>query len=216
MTGEVVNRKANIKAKHPPQPLLSVKSENRHRFVGMNGVNHSPFRFVIIFRSFGLLVSEPPAGPFFLFLLRKRKNRRRKRKPLCEMLTWNRTIWESLALHALSASAFICGIVNQPFFFFSSLAKCRKEGERCGKSERKRIVETVVKKSETRVGTGKMNQTLHTKKEPLSPCGTRESANADREKCTHFQTTAGPLQHRCRSTGAHYIERRKIDLRRRS
>ena len=32
---------------------------------------------------FRFYTSEPPAGPFFLFLLRKRKNRRRKRKRLC-------------------------------------------------------------------------------------------------------------------------------------
>ena len=42
------------------------------------------------------------------------------------------------------------------------------------------------KKSENRVRSGKMNQTLHTKKEPLSPCGAREFAIAVREKCTHF------------------------------
>ena len=37
---------------------------------------------LIIFRSFIFHVSEPPAGPFFLFVLSKRKNRRRKRNRL--------------------------------------------------------------------------------------------------------------------------------------
>ena len=44
----------------------------------------------------------------------ERKNRRRKRKSLCEMLTWYRTIWGRFALHTLDVSAFTGG----KYFFF--------------------------------------------------------------------------------------------------
>ena len=40
MTGEVVNRKANVKAKHTPQPHFSEKREKHHSSLGRNGGNH--------------------------------------------------------------------------------------------------------------------------------------------------------------------------------